>query len=85
MTEKQTTEVWDEHNIWEKPDIKAMREQPVGSFISLTKEEAEEIARWSLEREPTKSKSGMDVVREIRPQVGKALLARVKRLKKPKQ
>ena len=62
-------------SIWEKPKIKAMLREPVGSPVSLTREEALAIARESFGKHP-ELPPGDEYVRLVRP-VWAGLLKRI--------
>ena len=64
--------------IWERPHIRAMLGEPVGAPISLTRDEAVEIARLSFASKP-ELPSGEEYVREVRPLLGHSILRKFKK------
>lgn len=65
-------------NIWDKPNITAMLRQPVGAPISLTRDEALEIARQAFASSP-ELMPGEGFVRQIRPVIGRSILRKFKK------
>jgi hypothetical protein len=53
-------------SIWDKPRIKAMLAQPVGTPVPLTKEEALAIARDSFGRGQGRFPDGIEYVNRVR-------------------
>ena len=62
-------------SVWDRPNIKAMLREPVGSPVSLTREEALAIARESFGKHP-ELPPGDEYVRLVRP-VWAGLLKRI--------
>ena len=52
-------------SVWDRPNIKAMLREPVGSPVSLTDEEAEAIAREAFGKRPDLP-PGEEYVRQVR-------------------
>jgi len=65
-------------SIWDKPNILAMVRQPVGTPISLTRDEALEIARQAFGSSPDLM-LGEDFVRQVRPLIGRSILRKLKK------
>lgn len=76
--EEEATEVPAHTNIWDKPNILAMVRQPVGTPVSLTRDEALEIARQAFGSSPDLV-LGEDFVRQVRPLIGRSILRKLKR------
>ncbi len=64
----------DAESIWDKPKLKRMLQEPVGSPILLTREEAEAIAREAFGKRPDLP-PGAEYVRQLRP-IWRGLLKR---------
>lgn len=76
--EKETAETWDEHNIWEKPNIKAMLQEPIDAPVHLTREEAIAIIKASFGSRPD-FPPGKEYVRKVRPLLGQSVARRMKK------
>ncbi len=67
-----------EANIWESDKLRKLLEEPIGSPISLTREEAREIVLLAAGRRPDLP-AGKAYVRETREVLGHALMKRVEK------
>lgn len=65
-------------NVWDNDKLMKLLEQPIGSPISLTSDEAKEIIRLAAGRRPDLP-SGKVLVNEVREILGHSLLERVKK------
>lgn len=65
-------------NIWDKPSILTMLRQPIGAPVSLTKDEALEIALQAFGSRPDLI-PGEDFVRQVRPLIGRSILRKLKK------
>lgn len=65
-------------NVWESDKLIKLLEQPIGSLISLTIDEAREIVRLAAGRRPDLP-SGKVFVNEVREILGHSLAERVKK------
>lgn len=76
--EKKISENEKVETIWDKSNIKAMLEEPVGNPVYLSREEAEEIASLAFGSNPSLPR-GEDYVRQVRSIFGKSLMRKIKR------
>lgn len=76
--EEGATKVIAPANVWDKPNILAMLRQPVGAPISLSRDEALEMARQAFGSSPDLM-PGEDFVRQVRPLIGHSILRKLKR------
>lgn len=67
-----------ETNIWDSDKLKELLEAPIGSPISLTKEEAREIALLAAGRRPDLP-AGKAFVQDTREVLGHAIITRVEK------
>jgi hypothetical protein len=65
-------------NIWETPKFRELLNQPLGTSIELTAEEADEIVRLAAGRR-TDLTPGKDAVKEIRELFGHSIFNRLKK------
>lgn len=63
-------------NLWGTPKFKSMLNQPVGSPIELTLEEAEEIVKLAAGSRPDLP-TGKDFVKEVRTLLGHSIIGRI--------
>lgn len=67
-------------NIWHTPKLKRLLNEPLGTPISLTMEEADEIVRLAAGRRPDLP-AGKELVKEVRALLGHSLMERLKKAK----
>lgn len=76
--EEEATEIIEPTNIWDKPHILTILRQPLGTPVSLTKDEAQEIARQAFGSSPDLM-PGEDFVRQVRPLIGRSILRKLRK------
>lgn len=67
-------------NIWDTPKLKSLLNEPLGTAISLTMEEADEIVQLAAGRRPDLP-AGKEFTREVRELLGHSLMERLKKAK----
>ena len=65
-------------NVWTRPNIAAMLDEPIGSPVVLSREDALEIARIAFGSNPGLL-SGEEFVRKVRPAIGRSILKKLGR------
>ena len=76
--EEEATKIKAPTNIWDKPNIIAMLRQPVGTPVSLTRDEALEMSRQAFGSNPDLM-PGEEFVGQVRPLIGRSILRKIKK------